>query len=97
SGTVRLAGANIAGQLRCRGGQITGTDQDGYSLVGDGIRVGGPAYLDRGFATAGAVELSGADVGGRLSLAAARLGASKSQFSLVGDGLKAGRDLLLDK
>jgi hypothetical protein len=97
SGAVRLAGADITGQLRCRGSQITGTDQDGNSLVGDGIKVGGPAHLDEGFAAAGAVELSGADVSGRPSLAAARLGANKAQYALVGDGLRAGRDLILNK
>jgi hypothetical protein len=59
--------------------------------------VGGPASLDGGFTTAGAVEFSGADVSGRLSLATARIGASANGYSLIGDGLRAGRDLLFNE
>lgn len=97
SGAIRLAGANIAGQLRCRQTQITGTDQDGNSLVCNGIKVGGPAYLEGGFLATGAVALSGADIGGLLTLAGARLGMNKNQYALVGDGLRAGRDMLGDE
>jgi len=96
SGAVRLAGADIAGQLRCRESQITGTDQDGNSLVGIGIKVGGPAYLDGGFIAAGAIELSGADISGLISLAAAQLGANKKRYALLGDGMRAGRDVIGD-
>jgi hypothetical protein len=96
SGAVRLAGANIAGQLRCRAGRITGADHDGDSLIGNGIKVGGPAYLDEGFSATGAVALSGADIGGLLTFADARIGANGNRYSLVGDGLRAGRDVLGD-
>ena len=97
SGAVRLAGAGIGGQLRCDGSTLTGVDQDGYSLVGDGLKVDGPVHMERGFECAGAVVLSGADIGGLLSLTGARLGASKTeQRALACDGIKVGRDLLLD-
>jgi hypothetical protein len=96
SGAVRLAGAHITGQLRCRGAQISGTDPEGNSLVGPGMRVGGSAYLDEGFAASGGLELSGADIGGSLSLTAAHVGANQSRCALAGDGLRTGRDVLAD-
>ena len=94
-GAVRLPGADITGQLRCQGSQITGTDQDGNSLVGTGIKVGGPAYLDQGFLAAGAVEFTGADIGGMFTLDGARLGISNEGHALACDGLKAARDVLV--
>ena len=97
SGAIRFQGAEIGGQLRCEGIQITGADQDGCSLVGDGIKVGGPARLDGGFTTVGAVVLSGADIGGVLSMAGGRLGANLNQLALMGDGIRVDRDLLLSE
>ena len=96
-GAIRLPGANITGQLRCRASRITGTDEDGDSLVCNGIRIGGPAYLDEGFLTAGAVVLSGADIGGLVTLGSARIGQNAKHYSLVADGLRAGRDVLADE
>ncbi len=97
SGAVRLAGAGIGGQFSCDGGRLIGADQSGYSLVGDGIKVGGPAHMERGFESAGGVVLSGADIGGVLSLTEARLGASTAkQQALAADGIKVGRNLVLD-
>lgn len=94
TGAVRMPGAKIAGQLRVEGSRISGVDSDGYSLVGDGVKVGGPAHLD-GLEAAGAVVLSGAEIGGLLSLVGARLGTSKAQHALSADGIRVGRDLLL--
>jgi hypothetical protein len=96
TGAVRLAGAEIAGQLSCRGIEVTGTDPDGNSLVATEIRVGGPAYLDDGFSSAGAVDLSGAEIGGLVSLAGATLGPDKSRCALTADGLQASRDVVAD-
>ena len=93
---LRLAGAEIAGQLSCRGVQVAGADQDGNSLIGTGIRIGGPAYLNSGFHAVGAVDLSGADVGGMVSLAGATLGPDRFRRALTGDGMRAGRDLVTD-
>ena len=96
SGSVRLSGAEIEGQLSCKGGQITGTDQDGNSIVATGVKVGGPTYLNGGFSAAGAVELSGADINGLLSLSGSRLGMNGSGSALVCSGMRAGRNLLID-
>ena len=96
TGAVRLPGAEIAGQLSCRGIEVTGTDSDGNSLIGTEIRVGGPAYLDNGFNSSGAVDLSGAEVGGLVSLTGAILGPDKSRCALTADGLQASRDVVAD-
>ena len=96
TGGIRLAGAEIAGQLSCRGAQITGADHDGNSLIATRTRIGGPAYLNNGFLSAGAVDLSGADVGGVVNLAGATLGSNKSRCALVGDGMRASRDVVAD-
>jgi hypothetical protein len=97
SGAVRLPGATIRGQVRCIDSKITGIDRDGFSFVSDGARIGGPARLDVGFESAGAVGLPGADIGGLLSLAGAKLGSrGLAGDSLVADGAKVGGSVHLD-
>jgi hypothetical protein len=44
SESLSLIGANIAGQLDMSGAQLNGVDQCGYSLVADGIKVGGRSW-----------------------------------------------------
>ena len=97
AGTVRLAGANIGGQLRCRGAKITGSDQDGDSLVGTGLKVGGTALLDVGFTTAGAVDLLGADIGGSLSLQGAQLGVNRERRALNANGIRVSHNVELNR
>ena len=97
AGAVRLPGAQIGGQLRCGPVQINGADRDGFSLVAEGIKVGGPAYLSGEFRSAGAVVLSGAEFGGLLSLAGARIGAGPGQCALAADGIRVSRDMLLSE
>jgi hypothetical protein len=60
AGAVRLARADITGQLRCSGAQLTGTDRPGNALVGDEIKVGAAVLLDEGFTAAGTVSLNSA-------------------------------------
>jgi hypothetical protein len=58
AGAVRLARADITGQLSCSGAQLTGTDHDGNALAADGMRVGAAVLLDKGFTSAGTVSLN---------------------------------------
>lgn len=58
AGAVRLARADITGQLSCSGAQLTGADHDGYALAADGMKVGAAVLLDQGFTAAGAVSLN---------------------------------------
>ena len=89
AGAVRLPGADITGQLGCRGAQLTGTDSDGNALVADGLKVGGGVFLDDGFTAAGAVRLHSADITGQLGCSGARLtGGDGDGNALVADGLK---------
>ena len=66
AGAVRLARADITGQLRCSGAQLTGSDRAGLpdgpgnALVGDEIKVGAAVLLDEGFTAAGTVSLNSA-------------------------------------
>jgi hypothetical protein len=75
AGVVRLRGADITGQLGCRGARLTGTDSDGNTLVADGMKVGEDVFLDGGFTAAGTVSLNSAHVGGSVLLAPAALAA----------------------
>jgi len=60
AGAVRLARADITGQLSCSGAQLTGTDRAGNALVAEGMKVGAAVLLDEGFTAAGAVSLCSA-------------------------------------
>jgi hypothetical protein len=94
TGTVRLPGADITGQLICRGAHLTGTD--GNALVADGMRAGG-VFLGAGFTAAGTVRLSGADITGQLSCRGADLtGTDGDGNALVADGTRTGGNVLLD-
>jgi hypothetical protein len=60
AGAVRLARADITGQLSCSGAQLTGTDHDGNALVADGMKAGAAVLLDERFTAAGTVSLNSA-------------------------------------
>ncbi|MEU9706676.1 hypothetical protein [Streptomyces sp. NPDC047981] len=61
---MRLAGASIAGQLACIDAHFDEKDRDGYSLVGNNIRVAEHLVLKGNFTSAGTVRLQGARVDG---------------------------------
>jgi hypothetical protein len=98
AGAVRLPGADITGQLSCRGAQLTGKNTDGNALVAGGMKVSGSVFLDQGFTAAGAVRLHSADIIGQLSCHGAQLtGADKDGNALVADGMKVSGSVLLDQ
>ena len=98
AGAIRLVGADITGQLSCRGAQLTGPYQDGYALAADGVKVGGGAFLDRGFTAAGAIRLLGADIAGQLSCHGAQLtGPYQDGYALAADRVKVGGGAFLDE
>ena len=83
AGAVRLARADITGQLSFSGAQLTGTDHDGNALAADGMRAGAGVLLDEGFTTAGTVSLNSARAG-QLVLNPARLvGADEITFDFT--------------
>jgi hypothetical protein len=94
SGVVRLPSAGITGSLRCQAAHISGQDQDGDSLIGNGIRIGDSVFLSAGFLATGAVRLSRADIMGSLTCASARLGTNGDQNSFIGEAIRVGRDTI---
>jgi uncharacterized protein YjbI with pentapeptide repeats len=96
AGAVWLRGADITGQLNCRGARLTGADTDGLALIADGMKITGDVFLDQGFATAGAVRLHSTHIAGQLSCRGSVLPADQSVASLTADGLKVGQGVFLD-
>jgi hypothetical protein len=72
AGAIRLPSADITNQLSCRGAKLTGTDRNGNSLFGNGMRVSGGVFLNQA-AAAGAVSVAGARISGPLALNGAEL------------------------
>jgi len=64
-GRVRLAGADIGGQLNCGGGSFRSRKR--ITLNAQGIKVTGAVFLRRGFKSDGEVNLVGADIDGQLN------------------------------
>ena len=96
SGTVRLVGAHIGGQLSCTGATLR--NASGPALAADGLQVGQAMYL-RGFTATGsgkdgAVSLVGAHIGGQLDCTGATLD-NASGSALAANGLLVGQDMYL--
>ena len=64
TGTVRLLGAKISGDLLCRGGQFE--NAEGEALSCDRAEIGGSVFFDQSFRATGEVRLLGAKIGGNL-------------------------------
>ena len=98
AGPVWLRGADIKGQLSCRGAKLTGRNEYDYALFGETMKVGGDVFLDQGFTAAGPLSLHGADIKGELRCRGAELtGRNQDGNALFGDGMKVGEDVLLDQ
>ena len=95
NGTVRLASADISGQLSCRDARLEGA-HEAQSIAADGIKIGGALFLDgKEFVSFGTISLRSADIGGMLSCGGARLEGTHAGESLSADGIKIGGDLFL--
>ena len=100
AGAVRLTGARITGQFGMSGAQLRGDNQDGNSLVADGVQVGGGMFLSVGdgrpFTAAGAVRLTGARITGQLGTSGAQIqGHDKNGDSFIADRVHVDGDALL--
>ncbi|MGH3965667.1 MAG: hypothetical protein ACRDRY_20845 [Pseudonocardiaceae bacterium] len=90
-GAVRLAGAQIGGELDCSGATIT--SPSGPALHGEDLQVAGNVSLKGGFTAdgdgeLGAVRLAGARIGGKLDCSGAVVGSrSDPQHRWALDGL----------
>ena len=94
AGTVRLAGADITGQLNLAGARLSASGNGGDALIADGMKVGGNVFLDNGFTAVGTVRLPGADIGGLLSCTQAQLdGKDKYGRAFAASRMKVGTDV----
>ena len=101
-GLIQLAGAQVASELRLDGTRLV--NRSGPALSAPGLSVGGAGTcvgafmdgLDADGHAAGeaAIQLSGAKIGGNLTLRGARL-ANRAGPALAADGLSVQGDLLL--
>lgn len=72
-GEVKLCGAQIGGQVKCRGGSfhkpeggnfLLNPEDPSCALIGKGLKVEGPVLLDKGFYANGEVRFTNATIGG---------------------------------
>ena len=87
---VRLAGARIAGDLTCRGGEFQSSDR---ALVIAKARIDGDCLLDGGFFADGTVDLSGCTIVGTLSCVEGRF--TCRDQALFGPRLSVGHNIQL--
>ena len=93
-GEVSLIGADIDGDLNCRGGSFE--NKEGHALCVDGVKVKGSVFLDRGFHAQGEVRLNGADIGGQLSCTGGNF-ENMGGYSLNADSIKVKGSVFLNK
>ena len=98
TGSLSLPSADICGTLSCDGAKLTAADNDGYALVGHGMKVGGGAFLGGGLTAAGAIDLTAADITHNLTCrGVARLTRANSDGNaLIADATRVGGHMLLD-
>ena len=92
---LRLPGADIAGQLNCRGAQLTGADGDGNALIADGMKAGSVLF-DEEFTAAGTVRLIGADITNQLNCHRAQLTGADGN-ALLADGIRVSDSVFFDE
>lgn len=93
TGEVRLLGAQIGGDLACRGSLLDG--RDGNALSADGAVIKGSVFLDDGFTATGQVRLVGVQIGGDLACTGAKLD-GKGDDALSADRAAIMGDVSLD-
>jgi hypothetical protein len=96
-GAVRLTGAHIGDNLDCDGAELY--NKSGPALAANRLQVGQVIHLRDGFTATGdgnlgAVDLTGAHIGGSLHCDGAKL-CNKSGPALAADSLQAGRGIYL--
>jgi hypothetical protein len=96
-GTTYLRGAQIGGELNCRGAVVT--NASGPAVLADGITVDRVVYLNDGFhaegrGEGGAVRMMSARVNGRVNCRGSRM-RNPTGPALAADGMQVTGDLLL--
>ena len=94
SGTIRLSGAKINGDLSCTGAKLT--VENGDALFADNVEILGNACLYRGFESKGTIRLPAAQIKGQLSFSGAKLMVENGD-ALFADYAVVGLNVSLDK
>jgi len=94
SGTIRLSGAKINGDLSCTGAQLI--VENGDALFADNVEILGNACLYRGFVSKGTIRLPAAQIKGALSFSGAKLMGAE-EYALYADYAVVGLNVSLDK
>ena len=95
AGVIRLLGANITGQLTCKGAQLVGADSDGRTVIADRLTIGGSVFLSDGFSATGVVQMTGARIEGQLSCSGQFMGEGKNGVGLAVNRATVGADVIL--
>ena len=93
-GEVKLLGATISGQLKCRRAHFCSSG--GTALNADGATICGGVFLDQGFTSKGEVRLVRAQIAGELTCRGSRVEA-QGAAALTADGVRAIGGLFLDR
>jgi hypothetical protein len=93
SGTIRLLGAKIKGDLSCSGAKLR--VKEGNALYADSAEIGGNVFLNNGFESSGTIRLPGAKIRGDLSCSGAKLRVKEGN-ALYADGAEIGGSVLLN-
>jgi cytoskeletal protein CcmA (bactofilin family) len=98
AGAMRLAAADIRGQLDFGGAHLNGVDGDGNALTAFIMKIGGDMILEDPFSAAGAIDIRGSDIGGHLSCRGARLNGHSyaERNALTAYRMKVGSDVQFD-
>jgi hypothetical protein len=91
-GEIRLLGAEITGQLACKGAKVKAKSN---ALHADGAKIGGGVFLVDGFESSGTILLAGAKIKGDLSCSGAKLQV-KDGNALYADNAEIGGNVLLN-
>jgi hypothetical protein len=95
-GAIRLPGAVVTGQLKCRRIRIKGADQYGRALYADRMTVGGDVIIACALIAKGAIHMAGADITGNLCYEGVGLkGVDSKGNALVADSVKVGNGITL--
>lgn len=89
-GAVRFIEADISGDLDLDGAHLSGTDEDGDSVVADSLVLRHSVLLRDGFTAAGAIRLHSANVTGDVSLRNGEVRGNAAGKSVVLAGAKIG-------
>jgi hypothetical protein len=95
-GEVRFNDSKVSRQFNATNGEFRNDRSGGYALNCDGLRCAGDVFLNGGFHAAGAVSLTGAEIGSQLNCTAGSFNALGG-YALFADGMTTPGIVYLDR